>query len=167
MFCGKTNVKTYDRIGGQKMSIKKKIATAGLCAIIGVASFGIGVLNTYASGHGDNVKAQDYKGVIREERSNTTLDYAYRDTNSIADPFRVKLDKSDEPKNNGKNTITRFWLENKSRDNISKTMDVTLNEGYYRQNPYKEANKKRVYLTAENNNYNANVYTIEGQWKEE
>ncbi|WP_288885195.1 DUF2712 domain-containing protein [uncultured Eubacterium sp.] len=167
MFCGKTNVKTYDRIGGQKINIKKKIATAGLCVIIGVSSFGIGLLNIYASGHGNNVKAQDYKGVILKYRNNTTLDSAYRDTNSAVVPFSVRLDESDEPTKDGKKTITRFWLEDKNFDNISKTIDVTLKEGFYKTNPYSEANKKTVFLTAENNNYNANMYNIKGKWKEE
>ncbi|MBQ8043210.1 MAG: DUF2712 domain-containing protein, partial [Clostridia bacterium] len=47
------------------------------------------------------------------------------------------------------------------------TVDVTLGKGYYAQNTYQSACSKRVYLTAENNNWDINVYRISGYWIEE
>ena len=149
-----------------RKTTKNKIITFGLCFMLAttiVASTGLSIL---ASGKGDKVNVQSYKGIIHGKRANTQLDTAFRDTADKYVPFRVRLNESTEPSNN-KPTVTRFWLESAKGDNLSDTVDVTLGAGYYLQNTYKSACKTRVYLTAENNNYNANVYKISGKWREE
>lgn len=77
--------------------------------------------------------------------------------------FYVQLVSSAE----GKGTVTRFWLENEKGDNLCNVVEVTQGRGYYPQNTYQSACKKRIFLTAENNNYNSDVYRITGTWKEE
>lgn len=128
-----------------------------------MSSLLVSELNSFAGGKGDNVVAQNYSGVIKKEKQNTWLDYAYRDTTKASTPFRVRLDSSTE----GAKTVTSFWLEDEKETNLCTVLNVTQGEGYYSQNTYQEACKKKVYLTAENNNYNSTTYKISGKWKEE
>lgn len=90
-------------------------------------------------------------------------DGRYRQTEDINNPWKVRLDNSGE----GKGTITRFWLENSSAHNVSVSKDVKQGNGPYYTNPDTGANKRTVWLTAENNNFNGSSYTVSGIWDEE
>ncbi|MFS0646899.1 DUF2712 domain-containing protein [Siminovitchia sp. 179-K 8D1 HS] len=87
----------------------------------------------------------------------------YRQTKSVDNPWKVRLDSSGE----GKGTITRFWIENASARNVSMSRDVKQGVGAYYTNPYAQANQTDVWLTGENNNYNGKSYTVSGVWDEE
>ncbi|WP_418966770.1 DUF2712 domain-containing protein [Butyribacter intestini] len=149
----------------------KSIISFGLCcAVITASSIGAQKLGAMASGKGDSVKAQSYSGMIRINLANTTLDKAYRDTTSSLTPFKVRLDNSTEGENEGKynrNTCTTFWIEDASEKNLSPVVKVLEKEGYYARDTFKEAAKKTVYLTAEDNEKTTHIYKISGKWKEE
>lgn len=67
----------------------------------------------------------------------------------------------------GDKTYTNFWLEVYNGDNVSTWRSVQQGAGVYRTAAYSDANQKNVYLTAENNNNNASIYTVQGYWDEE
>ena len=131
---------------------------------LGILAGTIIALNTIALGAsiGDGT-VDNYNGYIKGKRQNTWLGDAYRDTTKKSDPFYVSLEYSDE----GSGTVTRFWIEDKKENNLCDTRDVTQGKGFYPQNTYQAGCNKQVYLTAENNNYNQDIYRIEGQWTEE
>ncbi|MCO7128258.1 DUF2712 domain-containing protein [Sporolactobacillus shoreicorticis] len=87
----------------------------------------------------------------------------YRQTDSIDNSWKVQLKTSGE----GQGTITGFWLENSSAQNVSQTEYVKQGEGPHYQKPFASANKRDVWLTAQNNNFNGESYTVKGIWDEE
>lgn len=87
----------------------------------------------------------------------------YRQTSDVNNPWKVKMTSSGE----GSGTVTNYWLENSNDDNVSPSVSVTQGKGFYYNNPHSSANKKTVYLTAENNNYSGSAYNVGGYWDEE
>lgn len=74
-----------------------------------------------------------------------------------------------DSKEGGANTYTTFWLEKSSGANVTDAHDVQLGKGFKQFNFEKasDVKGKYVYLTAENNNYISNSYSISGKWDEE
>lgn len=87
----------------------------------------------------------------------------YRQTSDVNNPWKVKMMSSEE----GSGTITNYWLEDSGTNNVSPTISVTQGKGFHYNNPHSSANKKTVYLTAQNNNYNGTAYNVSGYWDEE
>ncbi|KRK37627.1 hypothetical protein FC62_GL001241 [Amylolactobacillus amylotrophicus DSM 20534] len=87
----------------------------------------------------------------------------YRQTTHPENPWKVKLNSSSE----GSGTITRFWLEDASANNVSTSVDATQGLGPYYTNALTTASQKTVWLTGENNNYNGVTYSVAGVWDEE
>lgn len=133
-----------------------------VCALT-ATMFMLGTVAVSASGLVGSSKEQYYKGVVKAWHANATLDTAYRDTEYRSDPFFVRLETNTE----GIGTVMRFWLEDANGNNLSEAIEVTQGKGKYKQNTYQSACKKKVYLTAENNNFSSKVNTITGYWKEE
>lgn len=104
-----------------------------------------------------------FSGTVKAYGANTRFPKRYRETNMVEEPWKVQLVTSEE----GKGTITTFWLENFYTDNVS--ADVYAKQGgpVYYNNPYESANRIDNYLTMENNNFNGNTYKVTGYWDEE
>lgn len=96
-------------------------------------------------------------------QSNSRSGARYRQTTNTNNKWKVNLQSSGE----GGGTITRFWLENKAKKNVSPSMKVKQGGGAYYSPAYSDASKKNVYLTGENNNYNGTKYSVSGYWDEE
>ena len=141
------------------MSRRKK-SIVGLCILAMVLMFIVGELQAYALSADAGYA---YSGVIEGKRVSTRFASKMRSTTKKSDPFYVRLNSSGE----GKGTVTRFWLENKNGDNLCDTVEVTQGKGWYAKNTYQSGCNVVVYLTAENNNYNTDVYEVKGRWKEE
>ena len=118
-----------------------------------------------ASVHASNDKI-DYSITVGSYHINGRIkkeDARYRQTTNVNNPWKVRLDESSE----GNGTITTFWLENSNEKNVSKSQDVKQGKGFHYDNPNATANQTTVYLTAQNNNYDAHAYTVSGKWDEE
>lgn len=61
-------------------------------------------------------------------------------------------------------TVTTYWLEVSDGTNVSPDCAAKVGSQYWPA-AYGTANSKNVYLTAENNNYNSNLYNVSGYWK--
>lgn len=138
--------------------LRRKMVMGGLCFMVMALMFVVGELESYAALKDDS--GYYYAGIIEPKRANTRFGVKKRTTTKKSDPFYVRLDKSGE----GKKTVTRFWLENKKGDNLCDTVDVTQGKGWYPRNTYQSGCNTNVYLTAENNNYNYDVYEVSGRW---
>ena len=135
----------------------KKIITAALSAIV------LGTVLMSSSVFA-NVDRWGYKFDIPAYKSNGRIDEPrYRSTTKPDTPWDVCLEGSGE----GNMTYTNFWLEVYNGDNVSTWRSVQQGAGVYRTAAYSDANQKNVYLTAENNNNNASIYTVQGYWDEE
>lgn len=100
-------------------------------------------------------RIQPYKG------NTTTPYYIYRDVPETVSsvPWLVKMTESGE----GAGTITTYWLELKNGQNVSTDCEAKVGIEY-KTPAYNYANSQNVYLTAENNNNNSNMYTVKGYW---
>lgn len=130
--------------------------------LTGAALMAVGVIlpmNTLAAN--DNIDFSFKIGILHANGKEKAG--RYRQTTSTDNPWKVKLDSSGE----GKGTVTRFWLENASAGNVSTTRNATQGKGAYYTDAYLSANKRDVWLTGENNNYNTTSYTVSGKWDEE
>lgn len=102
-----------------------------------------------------------FSGNIQSYWKNTRFDNSHRSTKDTENPWRVAIDYSGE----GKGTITTFWLEDFYGHNVSQDVDAVYNGIYQYVCPaYSSASGIDVYLTGENNNWNSDVYYIEGRW---
>lgn len=105
-----------------------------------------------------------YAFKIKGYQENTRTGPRFRQTNNTANPWKVALEKSNE---GGKGSITTFWLEVKSGKNVSTSVNAKQGHAPYYTSAYSDANHVDVYLTAQNNNYNARFYDVSGHWDEE
>ena len=64
----------------------------------------------------------------------------------------------------GAGIVTVYWLELLNGTNVSLDVDTKVDYEYHLA-AYGTANSENVYLTAENNNYNDNIYTVSGYRK--
>lgn len=136
---------------------KKKMITAALSAII----LGTVLMSSSVFASMDR---WDYEFVIPAHKNNGRINTPrYRSTTNPNTLWDVCLTKSTE----GRKTYTNFWLEVYNGDNVSTWTSVQEGAGVYRTPAYSTASQKNVYLTAENNNNNASVYTVQGYWDEE
>lgn len=90
-------------------------------------------------------------------------DGRYRQTLKKENPWKVNLKSSEE----GKGTITTFWLEDRFFINVSYERNAKQGAGAYYTEALNEASDKMVYLTAQNNNWSSVAYVVEGIWDEE
>jgi len=106
----------------------------------------------------------DYAFTIKAYQANTKSGGLYRETTNTSNRWRVSMYESTE--SSGKD-ITRFWLSGSDNTKLSPSSDVLEDNGPYYADAYSSASQRTVYLTAENNNYNANSYACYGYWDEE
>ncbi|GIN96133.1 hypothetical protein J6TS1_20030 [Siminovitchia terrae] len=138
----------------------KKVNKITKIFLIAIIALGVSIpLNTLASN--DNI-GYSFK-IYAYQQNGKEKNGRYRQTKSVDNPWKVKLNSSGE----GKGTITRFWIENSSAKNVSMSRNVKQGAGAYYTNPYASANQRDVWLTGENNNYNGKSYTVSGIWDEE
>ncbi len=107
--------------------------------------------------------SKGYSFRIQAHQNNTSVATPlYRDvaTNNSGVPWYVLMTSSQE----GTGTITRYWLEKSDGTNVSPDCDAKQGTAYHPA-AYDYANKKYVYLTAENNTDNSDMYTVSGYWK--
>ncbi|MFZ7825810.1 DUF2712 domain-containing protein [Priestia sp. J2] len=142
-----------------KKIFKNKIVQLGLALGVGAGIFSLPLI-THASDTNNSYFYHIYSYQI-----NTRDDYAYRETGSVDNPWKVRLTSSTESKDS--KSITRFWLENKKETNVSASVNKLEGDPASYMKPYSSANKTYVYLTAENNNYNLEQYSATGYWDEE
>ncbi len=93
----------------------------------------------------------------------TSAEAKHRSTTNTNDSWKVNLKKSTEVSG----TVTSFWLEVSDGTNVSEDCDAKQGAGPYYKKPKAAANQKNVYLTAENNNNNSQIYSVSGVWDEE
>lgn len=102
---------------------------------------------------------------IKANQANTRTDAPReRTTTDIHNKWMTQVTDSNE---NGGYTYTTFWLEGYDGTNVSPSMKVLEGDDEYTSDAYSSASKRYVYLTAQNNNDNDDVYTAEGYWDEE
>ncbi len=107
----------------------------------------------------------DFKYTIKANQANTrTAEPRYRQTSNENNKWMVQVTNSTE---NGGRTWTTFWLEGSNGENVSPSQKVLEDDGRYNQKAYSTASKRTVYLTAQNNNNNDDVFTVNGYWDEE
>lgn len=108
----------------------------------------------------------DFIFTIKPYQYNSRIDSfeaKYRNTPDPENMWKVGLRKSGE----GEGTITCFWLEIFDETNVSDAIKAKQGTKTYYKEAYKSASEKKVYLTAENNNYNSDRYSVSGVWDEE
>ncbi|MBS6179832.1 DUF2712 domain-containing protein [[Clostridium] innocuum] len=135
----------------------KKIITAALSAIV------LGTVLMSSS----VFAAKDHWGFgfeILGYQENSRSSPRHRGTSNYKTPWFVAMTSSGE---NGSGTFTNFWLEIRNGKNVSDYVSVKEGGGEYKREAYSDACKTDVYLTAENNNYNAERYDVSGIWDEE
>lgn len=107
--------------------------------------------------------SKSYSFRIQAYQANSTTSYSlYRDVaaNDSTKPWYVTMTSSGE----GAGSVTTYFLELSDGTNVSRDVDVKVGNEYH-PSAYNTANSKNVYLTAENNNYNSNMYSVSGYWK--
>ncbi|WP_312092316.1 DUF2712 domain-containing protein [Niallia sp.] len=139
--------------------MKKKALTFGLVSLLSV-----GVLMPNLGHAEDNPR--EYQILVPNYHGNGQEDQGYlRESGDSRVQWGVSLTNSDE----GNGTYTRFWLELGTGANVTNGHDVKEGGGYkqYDFEKASDAKGKKVYLTAENNNYNSSTFEITGEWDEE
>jgi hypothetical protein len=147
-----------------KKFTKRKLGQLGLALGIACSIYGSPLIID-ASDDNDN----DYQYHIASYTINTSGEYAYRQTDSVNNPWKVRMDWSWEGEDDNvlKTTITRFWLEDDDDRDVSVPVNKLEGDPFSYIKPNSSANKKRVWLTADNNNYNLDQYICHGYWDEE
>lgn len=139
-----------------KKTVKKLIIFCLLLLVLGVPKIGFA---------GDDDIAWEF--TIYANHTNSYSYSRYRQTSSVANPWKVKLETSGE----GKGTITTFWLAKQIEpyywQAVSVTRNVKQGAAATTSGAHKGANKSHVSLGAENNNYSSNSYWATGIWDEE
>lgn len=100
---------------------------------------------------------------IQAYQNNSSTAYSlYRNVavDNYSTPWMVNMTYSQE----GTGTITSYWLELGDGTNVSPTVQAKAGNGEYKRSAYGTANSKYVFLTAENNNNNSQMYTVKGYW---
>lgn len=139
--------------------VKRKLVLKIVLALLITTVVGFGTSSAFAS----NNKIDYSFKVYGYWFNGKAPDGRYRETDNVNNSWKVRLEHSGE----GSGTITTFWLENASSGNVTISKDVKQGNGPYYTNPYTSANKTTVWLTAQNNNYNGDSYTVSGYWDEE
>ena len=135
---------------------KKKFISLLLGGILVFSA--VSSINTYAS---DDEIA--YEFIVQSAKQNSRSKPRFRQTRNTDNQWKIRLDESGE----GKGTITTFWLEVKDGTNVSKAVDIKQGNSAVKVTPKETANRRDVYLTAENNNFNLKSYRAKGIWDEE
>lgn len=102
---------------------------------------------------------------IYGEQTNSWTDARWRQTDSVDNKWKVDFQNSNEE--GAEYTITTFWLEHTNGTNVSDAHDVKEGTGAHYYTPRESANESYVRLTAENNDFDFNSYSISGYWDEE
>lgn len=102
----------------------------------------------------------DYQG------NSTHTDGRYRQTTNTNNPWKIDQTSTTEGTGSSSNK-THYWLETYDGSNVSHGYDVSSSDGPIYKNAYGEASQATVYLTAENNNFNSDEFTVKGFWDEE
>ncbi len=127
--------------------MKKGIKIKIFSLLIGLIT--INTLIVYSSDDNHN-----YSLSVKSFGKNVRTTRRYRQTNSINNPWKVKLITSGE----GSGTITTFWLEDFYAKNVSSDINAKQGAEAIYDKPYSSANKIDVYMAAENNNYNYQLF---------
>ncbi len=93
-------------------------------------------------------------------------DGEYRQTTHTDNPWKVNQTSTSEGTGSSSN-LTHYWLEKSNGTNVSHGYDVSSSMGAIYKNAYSGASETTVYLTAENNNFNDDNFTVKGYWDEE
>lgn len=104
-----------------------------------------------------------YSFRIQANQANSTTDYYLYRNVGVTDykkPWYINMTYSGE----GTGTYTTYWLELSDGTNVSPDKEAKVGVEY-KPAAYGTANSKNVYLSAENNNYNGNMYNVSGYWK--
>lgn len=101
---------------------------------------------------------------IKSWNGNTRSGGRYRQTTNAYNAWKVNLVKSTE---GAGNPITRFWLETYNGTNVSPAHNVNAGSKNHFYAANSSASKATVYLTAENNNFTGQTYSVSGYWDEE
>ena len=109
----------------------------------------------------DNIDYRFRIGINKNYSQET--DGRFRQTLNPKNPWKVKLETSQE----GKGTITTFWLADQLFGVVSYYRDAKQGAGAYYTEAMPEASNKMVYLTGQNNNWSSVAYIVEGKWDEE
>ncbi|ARM71674.1 hypothetical protein LMxysn_0039 [Listeria monocytogenes] len=143
----------------------KKFASKNVRIIIALV---IGIMVFAPAFHtkaADNNIGFDFK--LKPNCANSGSSSRYRETSSVNNPWKVRLDSSTE----GKGTIASFWLGTYDKNGKAITGSAIMNvkQGAKTRycGAYKVANKNTTYLAAENNNYTSKTYYVDGIWDEE
>ncbi|CAH0301514.1 hypothetical protein SRABI134_04666 [Peribacillus sp. Bi134] len=145
------------------MMKKRKGRVIALGTIL-ACSIGLGTLSVEA-GNENSV----YSFKIKKEQDNEYTRTKYRQTTTERNTWKVRMYHSQE----GTNTYTTYWLEKSTGTNVSPSAKVKAGSGGLNsgRNHYVKgnagANATEVRLTAENNNYSSNTYSVDGYWDEE
>lgn len=91
----------------------------------------------------------------------------FRDTVTPENPWKVKMTWSEEGGGNIRGTLTDFWIEDRDENSVSKKISVKEGKGPYYTPAWYNAGNKKVWLTAENNNFDGDIYDVTGYWDEE
>lgn len=130
----------------------------GLATLVGVITMG-----NVSFASDDNI---EYGFTIKANYANSYTTKRYRQTKSAENPWKVNLKRSDE----GSGTLTTFWISYDALEGNtlgSGTYKVKQGSGAKYFGARWHASKQNVKLSAENNNYSANTYWVEGTWDEE
>ena len=142
------------------MRLVKKLTKVIL--VVAVAVTCVSAMNVYASS-----KYEDdytYKFQIGSYAGNGRVaEGNYRQTTNTKNAWKVQLTKSGEKDDD----YSRFWLERYDGGNVSGAINVKKGAAAVYKAAYTSASQCTVYLTGENNNFNAQTYSVEGIWDEE
>lgn len=107
--------------------------------------------------------SRSYSFRIQANQANTSTTYSLYRNVAVTDynkPWYIYMTSSGE----GSGTYTTYWLELSDGSNVSPDREAKVGVEY-KPAAYGTANSKNVFLTAENNNYNGNMYNVSGYWK--
>lgn len=107
-------------------------------------------------------QAHDFSFRVQPRQQNAQEPHGrWRGNVAPSDRWWVKLIKSGE----GKGAATDFWIESANGVHLSHYMRVRCGKGWYGKEAFSSASNRRVYLTAEDNEYKSTGYNISGRWQ--
>lgn len=117
------------------------------------------VLTSYATD--DNISFKFRIGILQTDGQDP--DGRYRQTVHPENPWKVKLTSHTQ----GEGSYATFWLEGADNSTVSPDRSVKLGKPASYSSAYNSANKRTVYLTAQNGYLVVATYTLAGKWDEE
>lgn len=145
--------------------MKKKIIY-----LLSLGALTLGVFGTIPAANAYQTNDVPYSFSIQPNQGNSDTEPRYRGTTNKYRTWAVHMYRSTE----GVGTYTTYWIEKTDNSNVSQAVDVKAGNGddtdsgmKYFVNAYNSANATDVKLTAENNNYSSNRYSVKGFWDEE